>query len=203
MKVNKIILPLAVALAAMLATTGCHHGITKTTKLPGMRMPQVGETGPGDTKPFNPDDGKPFVQEGGLKPDGQGRIPVADGWRVEDMIKDTTALAPFTVHFKYDSYVVQDNEQSKLASVAQALSSDMNAKLLIEGNCDERGTDEYNRTLGEHRALALREALQKNGVDPSRVRTISYGRDKPVDTGHSEAAHAKNRRGDFVLLHPK
>ena len=119
------------------------------------------------------------------------------------MNQDRAALAPFTVHFKYDSYVVQDNEQSKLASVAQALSSDMNAKLLIEGNCDERGTDEYNRTLGEHRALALREALQKNGLDAGRVRTISYGRDKPVDTGHTEAAHAKNRRGDFVLLHPK
>ena len=200
MKVNKLILPLALALVAMIATTGCKKGTPKTTKLFGMRAAQAGDIGPGGTVPG---EGGGTGSTTGIVPDGQGRIPAAEGWRVEDMIKDTAALAPYTVHFKYDSYVVQDNEQSKLASVAQALSSDMNAKLLIEGNCDERGTDEYNRTLGEHRALALREALQKNGLDAGRVRTISYGRDKPVDTGHTEAAHAKNRRGDFVLLHPK
>ena len=76
-------------------------------------------------------------------------------------------------------------------------------KLLIEGNCDERGTEEYNRALGERRALAAREALAKLGIDPMRIRTISYGKDKPADPGHDEAAWAKNRRDDFVLLHPK
>ena len=55
----------------------------------------------------------------------------------------------------------------------------------------------------ERRALAAREALAKDGIDPSRVRTISYGKDKPADPGHDEAAWAKNRRDDFVLLHPK
>ena len=83
------------------------------------------------------------------------------------------------------------------------LSADASAKLLIEGNCDERGTQEYNRSLGERRALAAREALAKMGIDPSRVRTISYGKDKPVDPDNNEAAWAKNRRDDFVLLHPK
>jgi peptidoglycan-associated lipoprotein len=116
--------------------------------------------------------------------------------------QDRAALAAYTVHFKFDSSVVQDNEQSNLASVAQAL-SDQSLKLLIEGNCDERGTEEYNRALGERRALALREALAKAGVDPARVRTISYGKDKPADEGHDESAWAKNRRGEFVLLHPK
>ena len=201
MKVNKIILPLAVALAAMLATTGCHHGTTQLTKLPGMRIPQVGEIGPGDTKPFGDPNDPTHGNE--IQRGPGGILPTSNDFDPATMDQNRTALAPYTVHFKYDSYVVQDNEQSKLAAVAQALSSDMNAKLLIEGNCDERGTDEYNRTLGEHRALALREALQKNGLDAGRVRTISYGRDKPVDTGHTEAAHAKNRRGDFVLLHPK
>ena len=76
-------------------------------------------------------------------------------------------------------------------------------KLLVEGNCDERGTQEYNRALGERRALAAREALAKLNVDPMRVFTRSYGKDKPADTGHDEAAWAKNRRDDFVLLHPK
>ena len=118
------------------------------------------------------------------------------------MIEDTNALASYTVHFKYDSAAVQNTEKSNLQAVAAALSADASTKLLIEGNCDERGTEEYNRSLGERRALALREALAKIGVDPSRVRTISYGKDKPADTGHDEEAWAKNRRGDFVLLHP-
>lgn len=119
------------------------------------------------------------------------------------MIEDRSALAAYTVHFAFDSAAIKSSEQANVQSVASALGSDANAKLLIEGNCDERGTEEYNRSLGERRALALREALAKIGVDPSRIRTISYGKDKPVDPGHDEAAWAKNRRGDFILLHPK
>jgi peptidoglycan-associated lipoprotein len=107
------------------------------------------------------------------------------------------------VHFKYDSAAVQKSEQANLEAVAQALAGDMSAKLLIEGDCDERGTEEYNRALGERRALALREALAKLGLDPMRVRTVSYGKDKPADTGHDESAWSKNRRGEFILLHPK
>ena len=102
-----------------------------------------------------------------------------------------------------DSAAIRHSEQSSLKAVAAALSSNPDTKLLIEGNCDERGTEEYNRALGERRALAAREALAKIGVDPSRIRTISYGKDKPVESGHDEAAWAKNRRDDFVLLHPK
>jgi peptidoglycan-associated lipoprotein len=83
------------------------------------------------------------------------------------------------------------------------LNSNPSDKLLIEGNCDERGTEEYNRALGERRALSARQALAGMGVDPSRVRTISYGKDKPVNPGHDEAAWAQNRRDDFVLLLPR
>ena len=89
------------------------------------------------------------------------------------------------------------------ATASSALSANANDKLLIEGNCDERGTEEYNRALGERRALAAREALAKRGVSPERIRTISYGKDKPTDPGHDDAAWSKNRRADFVLLHPK
>ena len=107
------------------------------------------------------------------------------------------------MHFQYDSAVVQDKEQAHLANVAQALSSDASAFLLIEGHCDERGTEEYNRALGDRRAGSLREALAHNGVDAQRITTISYGKDRPVDKGTSEAAHARNRRGEFILLHAK
>ena len=119
------------------------------------------------------------------------------------MIQDTTTLAPDTIHFAYDSAVIRDSEQANLQAVAAALTSDPSTKLLIQGNCDERGTEEYNRALGERRALAAREALAKLGIDPMRVRTISFGKDKPVASGHSDAAWSQNRRDDFVLLHPK
>ena len=198
MKLNTIVLPLALALVAMLATTGCRHGFNgKVTNLPGHR-PEVGDTGGGGTIPNAPaidNTPPPFAQN------QPGTTPTAD-INLDNYNQDRAALAQYTVHFKFDSAVVQDNEQANLASVAQAL-TDPNLKLLIEGHCDERGTEEYNRSLGERRALALREALAKNNVDPTRVKTISYGKDKPVDPGHDEAAWSKNRRGEFILLHPK
>ena len=119
------------------------------------------------------------------------------------MIEDRPALAAYTIHFAFDSAAIKSSEQLNLESVVAALKLDASTKLLIEGNCDERGTEEYNRSLGERRALAAREALAKHGIDPSRIRTISFGKDKPADTGHDEAAWSKNRRDDFILLHPK
>ena len=120
------------------------------------------------------------------------------------MIPDRTALAASTIHFAFDSAVVRDSEQAKIASVGQVLTSNPNDKLLVEGNCDERGTEEYNRALGERRALAAREALAKIGIDPMRIATRSFGKDNPAnDPGHDETAWKQNRRDDFVLLHPK
>jgi peptidoglycan-associated lipoprotein len=202
MKMNKLVFPLVIALAATLASTGCKKGTPKTTIIPGHNQQIVGgETGPGT------------LPSGGALPGGEapgtgagtqvGGGPLPEGWTVDMMNQDRAALAAYTVHFAFDSAVVKKGEESNVSAVASALGSDVNAKLLIEGNCDERGTEEYNRSLGERRALALREALAKAGVDPSRVRTISYGKDKPADSGHDEAAWAKNRRGDFILLHPK
>jgi peptidoglycan-associated lipoprotein len=74
--------------------------------------------------------------------------------------------------------------------------------LRIEGNCDERGTDEYNRSLGDRRALAAREELIALGVDGGKILTKTLGKDNPADTGHTEAAHAKNRRDEFIVLTP-
>jgi peptidoglycan-associated lipoprotein len=132
-----------------------------------------------------------------------GPIGTATNWDPMTMNIDREKLAAYTVHFKFDSAVVEDSEQANVASVAQALASDQNVKLLIEGHCDERGTEEYNRSLGERRALALREALAKDGLDAGRIRTISYGKDQPVDPGHDESAWSKNRRGQFDWCTPK
>jgi peptidoglycan-associated lipoprotein len=195
MKMMKLIYPLAFALAITLTTTGCHnHKAVGVTKIPGSNSGMVGDNNGGNTLPPG----------GAVNPnDGANGIPVASADSFDNMTEDRAALKAYTIHFAFDSAAIKSSEQANLQSVASALSADASAKLTIEGNCDERGTEEYNRSLGERRALAAREALAKLGVDPSRVRTISYGKDKPVDTSHDEAAWKANRRDDFVLLHPK
>jgi peptidoglycan-associated lipoprotein len=197
MKMTKLIYPLVFALAITLASTGCKHKPGQLTKLPGQRPGTVGDNNSSGTLPPAP----PFDPNAANI--NQSGIPTANPDEFEGMIKDPAALAAYTVHFAFDSAAIKSSEQSNLEAVAAALKGDANTKLLVEGNCDERGTEEYNRSLGERRALAAREALAKDGVDPSRIRTISYGKDKPADTGHDESAWAKNRRDDFVLLHPK
>jgi len=116
--------------------------------------------------------------------------------------EDREALKADTIHFDYDSAVVKPGEHSKVTAVADYLKSNASNAVKVEGHCDERGTDEYNRALGERRAQAIREELVKAGVEAGRVDTVSFGRDRPVDTGHSDAAHRKNRRGEFVALTP-
>ena len=191
MKMMKLTYLLAFALAVTLAATGCrNHRPVKVTQIPGTPFGQVGELGPGGT-----------MAPGGQIQAGGGSTASLEDF--EGMAKDPAALAAYTVYFAYDSAAVRKSEKSNIQAVVSALNAGSSTKLLIEGNCDERGTEEYNRSLGERRALALREALAKAGVDPMRIRTISYGKDKPADQGHDESAWSKNRRGDFVLLHPK
>ena len=218
MKLNKLVFPLALALVATLvSTTGCRHGFNgDITRLPGHRVPAiVDNNNPGNTLPQGgqvPGGQTPggILPGGGDQPIpgtgkdtqiGGGELPT--NWDPALMNQNREKLAAYTVHFKFDSAVVQDGEQANVANVGQSLGSDPTAKLLIEGHCDERGTEEYNRALGERRALALREALARIGVDPQRIRTISYGKDQPVDPDHNEAAWAKNRRGQFIWCTPK
>jgi peptidoglycan-associated lipoprotein len=202
MKMNKWILPLAIALVATVAATGCKKGPTKITGLPGQRpAPVGGDTGGGTLPPGSSIDNGPGSGSGPVS-SLPGNLATAE-IDLSKYDQDRAALAAYTVHFAFDSSVVKSSDEASVSAVAAALAGDANAKLLIEGHCDERGTEEYNRALGERRALALREALQKQGLDSSRVKTISYGKDKPAVEGHDEAAYGKNRRGEFILLHPK
>jgi len=107
------------------------------------------------------------------------------------------------VYFDFDRSTVRATEHGKIDDVIKALKDQPNNKVQVEGHCDERGTEEYNRALGDRRALALREYLVHAGLDGGRVFTITYGKDRPVEVGHNEAAWAKNRRGEFVLYKPK
>jgi peptidoglycan-associated lipoprotein len=104
-----------------------------------------------------------------------------------------------SVLFAFDSAKISPSEATKLPAVAQYMKANSNKTLVIEGHCDERGTAEYNRSLGERRAQAAREELANLGVPASRITTVSFGKDKPADSGHDEAAWAKNRRCEFVI----
>jgi peptidoglycan-associated lipoprotein len=202
MKLNKLILPLMIALVAMLATTGCKKGFTKVTPLPGQTSAPTGDQSPTTLPPGDVLPGGPGVGTG-AGPSGPGQLATTSDWDPNNCTQDRAALADQTVYFAFDSAAVLSKEQNKLIIVSEKLKSDPSAKLLIEGHCDERGTEEYNRALGERRALALREALAAAGIDSNNVRTISYGKDKPADPGHDEAAWSKNRRGEFILCHLK
>jgi len=97
---------------------------------------------------------------------------------------------------------VKPSEISKLKEVARRMKTFPGKALRIEGHCDERGTEEYNRSLGDKRAQSIREFLASEGFSAELMPTTTYGEDKPADPGHSEAAFAKNRRGELVLLSP-
>jgi peptidoglycan-associated lipoprotein len=138
---------------------------------------------------------------GGETPAG---IPMADPATRADWPRDREIFKKDTVYFDFDSSVVRAGEKSKVAAVAEHMKANPKQGLEVEGHCDERGTEEYNRSLGERRALALREELARLGVDPAKIDTTSFGKDRPAATGKGEAAYRKNRRGEFVLeLPPK
>jgi peptidoglycan-associated lipoprotein len=103
------------------------------------------------------------------------------------------------IFFDFDKSNIKDDQKAALNDDVAWLKANPSAKVLIEGHCDERGTVEYNQALGEKRAQAARDYLVAAGINDSRMQVISYGKERPFDPGHDEAAWAKNRRAQFVL----
>ncbi|MGQ9662322.1 MAG: OmpA family protein [Kiritimatiellia bacterium] len=125
-----------------------------------------------------------------------GEIPltgrIEGGTRVTDVQFEN-------VLFAFDSYKIEPSEVGKIEKVADYLRRNPTVRLVTEGHCDERGSNEYNLSLGEHRALAVRAYLVSLGIEPSRIGTRSYGEERPLDPGHNEEAWRKNRRVEFAL----
>ena len=189
-------------LVALMAATsaGCKTKPKNITPIPGGNASVAGAgglIGRGDTSGT--------LGNGGdvVTIDDSGNIGLSGLEDFEDMLMDREALAAQTVYFDLDRSEIHPDDLSKVEAVAGILAQDAQNKVLIEGHCDERGTEEYNRALGERRALSVRDALVGLGVSADRVRTMSMGEDRPADTGIDDAAFARNRRGEFVLLKPK
>jgi peptidoglycan-associated lipoprotein len=117
---------------------------------------------------------------------GSGSIPSAEG---EGIFRD--------VHFDYDSSAIGDAARQDIDYNIQIINANPDVKIQLEGHCDERGTGEYNLALGQSRARAVQEILVSYGVPSSKLSTISYGEEVPLEQGNSESAFAKNRRVHF------
>ncbi|WET05871.1 OmpA family protein [Lentisphaerota bacterium ZTH] len=118
---------------------------------------------------------------------------VAQGdWRPRTDIKFPT------VYFSFDRDIIGATERTKIEKVAKYLNENQQLGLIVEGHCDDRGTIEYNRALGERRANAVKNYIASLGVSPNRIKTISYGEDRPAVPGTTPEARAKNRRAELV-----
>jgi peptidoglycan-associated lipoprotein len=199
MKLSKFSTLLVVGLVLTVAASGCRKRPGQITPLPGSRTTGIQDDIGG--KPLN--DGTGISSDSVTGSPSTG-FPQIDPNARKDWPRNREIFAANTVHFAFDSSVVSAADKPNVAAVADYLKANPLDAVEIEGHCDERGTEEYNRSLGERRALALREQLVTLGVDAARVDTISFGKDKPVANGHNESAWRQNRRGVFVLeSHPK
>lgn len=135
-----------------------------------------------------------------VSPSQEYALPNPDDY--ERYSRNADAFKAYTVHFAFDTSAIRSADKPNIASVAAHLQANPAQAVEVQGHCDERGTAEYNRSLGERRALAVREELIRLGIAPKRVVTKSFGFDQPEDPARNEAAYAKNRRGVFILLTP-
>jgi peptidoglycan-associated lipoprotein len=124
-------------------------------------------------------------------------LPARDAFEKGTRVSDTFE----NVLFDFDSAQIADMERVKIETVAAYMKNKTATVVILNGNCDERGSNEYNMSLGERRSLATRAYLVGLGVDAARIQTRSYGEEKPLNPGHDEDAWRVNRRVEFEVLH--
>ena len=187
MKFSTILAVFAVALAV--ATTGCKYD--KSGKGAGGDA-ATGSDISGAGSDINGSEAGAGAESGSIASASEGKF--------EDLYTRCTDVDFTPVYFGFDSTVVPQGELGKIDAVAQHLTQKTDRVVVVEGNCDERGSSEYNMTLGENRAIIIRNYLVQNGIAADRIQTRSYGAEKPAVDGHDESAWAKNRRGEFAIF---
>jgi peptidoglycan-associated lipoprotein len=165
-----------IAATALIAVAGC------SKKRPEVLPPPPGEAPPAQTMPEAPSG-----------PVGNTVVPGSAADFQQSVTSDT-------VHFGTDQYDIDPTARAILDSQAQWLMKYPNVRITIEGNCDERGTREYNLALGDRRANAAKNYLAERGVSVDRINTISYGKERPIALGSDEASWAQNRRAVTVII---
>jgi peptidoglycan-associated lipoprotein len=166
---------MVIVIAATFALTGCKKKMPKEEAPPPPPPPKVEEV-----KPAAPD-------------------TTGDAAKKEKEMMDADKARIQVVYFDYDKSDVRPDQRSKITGDAEILRKWSKWSVSVEGHCDERGTAEYNLALGERRAKAVEKALAAEGIDATRVTTISYGKERPADPGHAEDAWSKNRRAEVKI----
>jgi peptidoglycan-associated lipoprotein len=146
------------------------------------------------TTPARPPDPPPIPGDASV---GSTPLDPFAGRSIDEINGPNSPLKP--VHFLYDSDTLDDEAKKVLAANAEVLKTNRTWVITVEGHCDERGTAEYNLSLGDRRAEAARSYLVSLGIAAERLRKVSFGKEFPFDTGRTEDAFAKNRRAHFML----
>jgi peptidoglycan-associated lipoprotein len=179
-------------LVAVVALSGCAKRPATT------QAAAPAPTGAATSTAAAPSGGSEQMQSGGAS--SGGTATPAPTTTARPAVQDFAAVADLTdVFFDFDKYDIRPNDAKTLDANANWLKSNPNHLVLIEGHCDERGTNEYNLALGERRAKSTMNYLVSQGVQANRITIISYGEERPQCTEHTEACWAKNRRAHFLV----
>jgi len=196
MKYVRHLVPITLlALTLVVSACGKKPPIAAAPPPPGP-MPGAFPSAGNDTGPTRPPDPPPIPLESTVT-----SMPLDASWdsKTVDAINNATDAPLKPIYFGYDSDEISDDAKKILSANAEVLKTYGTWVVTIEGHSDERGTAEYNLALGDRRALAARTYLISLGIPAPRLRTVSYGKEFPFDSGHDEAAWAKNRRAHLML----
>ena len=192
MKLSNILAVLAVS--AALVTTGCRYDKSGEEAGQGAGAASGAEAVDIGTDEFTDEELSDDASQSGNLADLQ------DGARFEDIYARCNDVSFEPVYFGFDSTVIPQGELGKVDAVAQHLADNPNRVVVVEGHCDDRGSNEYNMSLGESRASIVRSYLVQNGVTADRIQTRSYGEERPAVDGVGENVWARNRRGEFAIF---
>ena len=181
-------------IVAGLFVSGCaHKGVVKETEQ-SQQQPQAAADQKTKDKQMDVQADKKISQETVSSKDSNNTQSVDSV-----LLKELQAKTK-DIHFDFDRYLIKTDEKPILKEVAATLRKNGNLKVTIEGNCDEKGTTEYNLALGDRRAVAAKDYLLSEGIQSSRMNTVSNGKEKPLCTESNESCWAKNRRAHLVIL---
>jgi peptidoglycan-associated lipoprotein len=173
-----------ILLLSVFVLWGCPKKAEVTTS------PETQEAAPAKEEPKVEQKAEPMKEE--AKPEAAKEEPQ------ERAAAGAAGLQP--IYFDFDRSFIRDDAKAAMKANAEYLKANPNVKIKIEGNCDERGTKEYNQALGQRRATSAKKYLTDMGISAKRISLISYGKEKPSCTEHTEDCWQKNRRDDFVTV---
>ncbi len=174
-----------------LMITGCAQ---KKVVQPEAEQPQADRPGVEEKKMI--ETGRPAEK---IKEEQIAKVETKD---IEQKAEEVSGMFQ-DIHFDFDKYDIREDAKPILKALSDYLIKNNNQRVLVEGHCDERGTNEYNLALGDKRARATKDYLVSLGIPSARIDTISYGEEKPLCKEHNEDCWAKNRRAHFIIIKGK